>query len=94
MGSRAAGQVPVRDPADKDRRAGDHHAEGDGSEKDRPLLCHNIIAQRRAHAPLPAAASVDHRVWVVITEDHRKRAAGSGCMMRLVRLFLIAIRAL
>lgn len=44
-----------------------------------------ISAERKAHAPLPATASVDHGVGVGITEKHRNRAAGSGCMTRLDR---------
>jgi hypothetical protein len=36
-------------------------------------------ANVKAHAPLPAAASVDHGVGVVVTESHGNRAAGSGC---------------
>jgi len=33
----------------------------------------------KAHAPLPAGAHVDHGVGVVVTENHRNRAAGRGC---------------
>lgn len=33
----------------------------------------------KAHAPLPAEAHVDHGVRVVITGNHRNRAAGRGC---------------
>ena len=46
-------------------------------------------SERRAHPPLPAGANVDHGDSVVITEDHRNRAAGSGWMMRLVSNYLI-----
>jgi hypothetical protein len=35
--------------------------------------------ERRAHAPLPAEASVAHGIGVVVTESHGNRAAGSGC---------------
>jgi hypothetical protein len=46
----------------------------------------NILQNVKAHAPLPAAAHVDHGVGVEITQNHRNRAAGSGCMARLVLL--------
>jgi site-specific DNA-methyltransferase (adenine-specific) len=39
------------------------------------FIPHNVIAQ----APLPAEASVDHRVEVVATEKHRNWSAGRGC---------------
>ena len=45
-----------------------------------------FLANVKAHAPLPARASADHVVNVVITGNHRNRAAGSGCMARLVGL--------
>ena len=41
-------------------------------------------AQRRAQAPLPAGASDDHRVEVVVTGNHRNWTAGRGCLARLV----------
>ena len=31
----------------------------------------HFIAERRARAPLPARARVDHGVWVVVTGGHR-----------------------
>jgi hypothetical protein len=33
----------------------------------------------KEHAPLSAAAQVDHGVEVKTTEDHEKRAADRGC---------------
>ena len=39
----------------------------------------HFFGERKAHAPLPAVAHVDNGVRVVIAEDHRNRAAGSGC---------------
>jgi hypothetical protein len=39
----------------------------------------HFFAERRAHAPLPAVAHVDHGVEVVIERNHRNRAAGSVC---------------
>ena len=43
-------------------------------------------AERKAHAPLLAGARVAHGVEVVVTVNHRRRTASSGCMVRLVRL--------
>jgi len=31
----------------------------------------NCFAERKARAPLPAAARVDYRVWVVVAGNHR-----------------------
>lgn len=39
----------------------------------------SYFAERKAHAPLPARAHVDHGEGVVITGNHRNRAAGRGC---------------
>ena len=38
-----------------------------------------ISDERKARAPLPAGASVDHGVRVVVTGNHRNKAAGRGC---------------
>ena len=38
-----------------------------------------FFAQRKAHAPLPARAHVDHGVRVIIAGNYQNRAAGSGC---------------
>jgi hypothetical protein len=43
----------------------------------------------KAHAPLPARAGVDHGVEVKTTGNHGNRAAGRGCMTRLVSRFFI-----
>ncbi len=40
---------------------------------------HDILAERKAHAPLLAAAHVDHGVEVEIEVNHRNKAAGRGC---------------
>jgi len=37
-----------------------------------------LAAQREAHPPLPAAASVAHGVWVVVTGKNGNKTAGSG----------------
>ena len=37
----------------------------------------------RVHAPLVAVAEASRRVAVVVTENHRKRTATSGCIVRL-----------
>ena len=50
-----------------------------------------FFAERKAHAPLPAGACVDHGVGVVITENHRNWAAGRGCMTRLVGFVFILV---
>lgn len=44
----------------------------------------HFLRERKAHAPLVAAASVTHGVKVVITESHLNRTATSGCVSRLV----------
>jgi hypothetical protein len=44
------------------------------------------------HAPLPARADVYHRVEFVVTRNHRNRAAGSGCTMRLVLISIHAVQ--
>ena len=46
----------------------------------------SLLAQRLAHPPLGARASVERGVEVVIAENHVNRAAPSGWMERLVRL--------
>lgn len=38
-----------------------------------------FFSERKARAPLPAMAHVDQGVRVGVTENHRNRAAGSGC---------------
>ena len=48
-----------------------------------------FLAERLAHPPLGARANVERGVEVVITENHVNRAAPSGWMERLVRLFII-----
>jgi hypothetical protein len=42
--------------------------------------------ERKAHAPLVAAASVTRRFQAVVTGNHRNRTATRGCMVRLVGL--------
>lgn len=37
------------------------------------------LRERKACAPLPAAAHVDHGVMVVVMENHRIRTAGRDC---------------
>ena len=54
-----------------------HHTDMDSYHAD--VVAEILQANVRAHAPLPAGAHVDHGVRVVITGDHRNRAAGSGC---------------
>jgi hypothetical protein len=48
----------------------------------------NLLAERRAHAPLVARASVTHVFRVVVTENHLNRTATSGCVARLVVLLI------
>ena len=43
----------------------------------------------KEHATLSARASVDHGVEVETTGGHVNRAAGRGCMTRLVRFVFI-----
>jgi hypothetical protein len=43
-----------------------------------------FIGERRAHAPLVAAAEVAHGFGVVVTVNHLNRTATSGCVARLV----------
>jgi hypothetical protein len=50
------------------------------------LIGLNLFAERRAHAPLVAAAEVTHGFGVVVTESHLNRTATSGCVARLVSL--------
>ena len=52
----------------------------------RRLMYVSISAERLAHPPLGARASVERGVKVVISENHVNRAAPSGWMERLVVL--------
>lgn len=47
-------------------------------------------AERRAHAPLVAAAEVANGVEVVTKENHLNRTATSGCVALLVRFLVIS----
>ena len=52
-----------------------------------------FLPERRAHAPLVAAASVTHGVEVVVTVNHLNRTATSGCRVAscCASLFLVFI---
>jgi hypothetical protein len=53
------------------------------------LLCWNLISgERKAHPPLVEAAEDSHGFRVVVTENHLNRTATSGCVARLVGLYL------
>jgi hypothetical protein len=56
-------------------------AQGDARRNQGKLLHDGAmwLAERKAHAPLPAGAHVDHGVGVVVTKNHRNKAAGRGC---------------
>ena len=56
-------------------------------------LCFGIhfLENVKAHAPLPAGGCVDHGVEVVIKENHRNRAASSGCHVAACSLSFFGI---
>jgi hypothetical protein len=55
------------------------------------LLDSYFSAQRKAHAPLVARASVTHGFGIVVTENHLNKTATSGCVARLVLILGIFI---
>jgi len=52
---------------------------------------HNLqfSGERKAHAPLPAGAHVDHGVEVVVRGNHCNTAAGRGCHVAACSLYLL-----